>query len=803
MIGEKTHITELRKVQKELESLRERITSADLIKHENVRLRSEIEEATKRERLEPIKYNCQDDQAPNTKDPTKLERSHIDPTEVLVLSTRENERLSVLLKEEKEQSTRLHRANVKLKERCKAYKDQNMRWQNFQDKLKLESAKGKATEHKEQQGEGHSRTPSVSRSPKSFQPKSLSSESDLLVQGPVTRTVKSKFTSIEKAPSSTDRSLSSLMSQYPHQETTGEFQQSVCISSQDSLGATKTNSSETCDESHVETLLPTVLHTGIDGRIEKVDFVSDDESDVPVIVSERSLKRKRRRAHHTPNTIPYQDTRNRLGSVTKPISVKSEQPSSSPSVPAILSMVDHAHDSLDLDEIRDRTFTPRKKRWSKQRLSLSPKDMTSRNSHLITQVDQSTGPLTAGFAALTNSTNRLGSTSNVSRNRTERQSLYNHRAHERQSRLSNERLEAIQNEAVATNQIGNHTQLEKAQSEPVDAIRSQHSLTKPSGVQQLKRAVLQPTTPNTKVFPRTYASETEVKSRICRIQQEPSESRLSYFTEDGENFTPKRFAKFSSRKVSNFDKLMALRAVDMRSRLDHLLKEPSPEKPMLHSAKKASAVSARLRNILQTPNASNTSEMGAGNILPEHEALRSRPLDCLSLYDFRINPSANQGIEYAFNEVVRNQDQRRCMPNCTKPGCCGEKFRKIVEIGGLPTPLKSSLWASSPAQGNNEDENLLEDCLGISRDRISWMSESTKQELLIEAKAKYFANEHGRHRQNHDRASTPPGFWRTDMPTTQEEIMDREKARKEERQKVEERYREAMRVDGRWKFRDE
>jgi hypothetical protein len=41
------------------------------------------------------------------------------------------------------------------------------------------------------------------------------------------------------------------------------------------------------------------------------------------------------------------------------------------------------------------------------------------------------------------------------------------------------------------------------------------------------------------------------------------------------------------------------------------------------------------------------------------------------------------------------------------------------------------------------------------------------------------------------------------MPTTQEVEEDRKAARKMERHKVEEMYREAMRPGGRWTFRDE
>ena len=82
------------------------------------------------------------------------------------------------------------------------------------------------------------------------------------------------------------------------------------------------------------------------------------------------------------------------------------------------------------------------------------------------------------------------------------------------------------------------------------------------------------------------------------------------------------------------------------------------------------------------------------------------------------------------------------------------------------------------------------------------MTEGDKKELLLEAKTKQIAEQYGRHRHAHERPRSPPGFWRTDMPCTQEEEQDRVEARKRVRQMVEERRREAVR-GGMWMFADE
>lgn len=197
---------------------------------------------------------------------------------------------------------------------------------------------------------------------------------------------------------------------------------------------------------------------------------------------------------------------------------------------------------------------------------------------------------------------------------------------------------------------------------------------------------------------------------------------------------------------------------------------------------------------------------------PDHEPLRARPLHRLGPDDFKINPNNAQGLDYAFTEVVRNHDQRRCLPGCTRPSCCGSTFRRLVEIGGLPTPHTSGLWSSSPPKEGNDQKTtqehaearLLKEYLGADHDRrVARMSATERKEVLLDAKTRAFADRHGRHRQAFERRTTPPGFWRADMPSTQELEGDREEARAMERRRVGEMYREAMREGGRWRFRDE
>ncbi|KAK5120141.1 hypothetical protein LTR85_006622 [Meristemomyces frigidus] len=178
-------------------------------------------------------------------------------------------------------------------------------------------------------------------------------------------------------------------------------------------------------------------------------------------------------------------------------------------------------------------------------------------------------------------------------------------------------------------------------------------------------------------------------------------------------------------------------------------------------------------------------------VRPDDEPLRLRSLASLRLEDFKVNPKF-MGADFAFVDTLRGRDQRRCLQGCTKPECCGGAFLQAVEMAGTSGSAKS-------------DAEVLEAYLGPNWQQMVGACPRDKRDgMLKQARMASFANQFGKHRHAFERHSTPPGFWRTDMPTTQEEAADRVKANEMVRQKVEERWREAMRDgDGRWLFRDE
>jgi hypothetical protein len=199
---------------------------------------------------------------------------------------------------------------------------------------------------------------------------------------------------------------------------------------------------------------------------------------------------------------------------------------------------------------------------------------------------------------------------------------------------------------------------------------------------------------------------------------------------------------------------------------------------------------------------SNTSRPGtmARSIFkrPYHalrDSLRSGPPSTLRLEDFKINPRFNGGHDFAFSEVVRGKGDREVLPGCVDMNCCGMQVRALALTHFQTRP-------NTPEQ-RRVDHILLEDYLGDEAFRLMGMSKEEKDELWVEAKMRELANKHGKHRHRFARMKSPPGFWRTDFPDTQEMEADKKLAEEREKEMIQERYKEAMRPGGRWIFRDE
>jgi hypothetical protein len=100
---------------------------------------------------------------------------------------------------------------------------------------------------------------------------------------------------------------------------------------------------------------------------------------------------------------------------------------------------------------------------------------------------------------------------------------------------------------------------------------------------------------------------------------------------------------------------------------------------------------------------------------------------------------------------------------------------------------------------------MLEEYLGDAYDTVvsTQMAPDERAELVLQARTKKIAKESGKHREAYERRKTPPGYWRVDFPSTQEQQRDRERAKEQEIKTVQERWLEAQKKGGRWIFRDE
>ncbi|KAI1345080.1 DNA repair protein endonuclease SAE2/CtIP C-terminus-domain-containing protein [Xylariaceae sp. FL0016] len=170
--------------------------------------------------------------------------------------------------------------------------------------------------------------------------------------------------------------------------------------------------------------------------------------------------------------------------------------------------------------------------------------------------------------------------------------------------------------------------------------------------------------------------------------------------------------------------------------------------------------------------------------------LRGRAKSQLRLDDFKINPEVNEGYDYAFADVVRGKEERASLEGCTKD-CCKRGFRLVA-------------LAARETTSTLDFQSLLETYLGDECYRLATMSQHAKEAMWLEAKIKDLAKKCSKHeRHRFQRVGSPPGFWRVDFPTTQENREDSEEAAKMEAERIEERYREAMRLGGKWIFKDE
>ena len=308
--------------------------------------------------------------------------------------------------------------------------------------------------------------------------------------------------------------------------------------------------------------------------------------------------------------------------------------------------------------------------------------------------------------------------------------------------------------------------------------------------------VLQPITPNSPRRNRTAPPKDSLKARSDPVSKNNLRGAhaIPLLAEDGLEYGVVALATSipPNSKTDVDGTPIEMRRLQAHDRLKDMLSHvPSATPPLSHPRISGNKAKVTPRGTIQRsapqgkPNSTSSTHSHATDTLGLQETrkpLRSRALSHLDLGDFVINPAANQGLDFAYSDVVRNRADRQCLPNCRDPACCGDQFRQLVAIAGFPTPPSPTNLrrTTSPSAVLDADKNM-------SRN----------------AQIDHMLQRFGKHRMAHPRPASPPGFWRADMPTTQEAAADRAAADEVQRVKVAERYREAMRAGGRWKFRDE
>lgn len=597
----------------------------------------------------------------------------------------------------------------------------------------------------------------------------------------------------------------------------------------------------------------------------------------PIIILERSLKRRRSVGGSARNIRVHEDDQRNLGATSR-IPCPKDERSSSPLPATPLLHLNGPHDSLDLDDVGGHLNTPRKRqRIAQERLRSSMMVHSTAVQDSEDMLDdltpaEYTRHLDDEYPAVEGERDKHAS---------EPTGIYKNLPEE----MAETEKKARRDERIARQHAHNdrvYQRLEAAEKgDPIfdpprssspstnDLAQQPHTPDDPREVRQDKPrlaspVILQPRSVNAAVLPRTSDPFSNRKRPCPPSRRDRGAAHVPVLAEDGEGLPSNSDALKAGKRSKDDQKFphgpaeKNPKAPPTHHRLGALLTKPSPEKSLLlleepiaafspdqawtktpvprtvyHSkskdpatprslpatkselkrgpgnksglanfepinatmdrySKSAQAVTKRTKNIpaFRKPPLVDNSEPQ-----PEHEPLRARPIDRLGLLDFKLNPTHSY---YAYDDTVRKHDEKKSLAGCTDrhcPRCKG--LRELVINSGYKTRQKP---------GESEDEadwRLMQDFLGDNRRQLNRMSKKERADLLTEAKVREFANRFGSHRQAYSRPRDAPGTWNADFPTTQEDADDRAAADVMEREKVEERYWEALGQGGKWLFADE
>ncbi|KAH9985294.1 hypothetical protein BJV77DRAFT_1084747 [Russula vinacea] len=149
--------------------------------------------------------------------------------------------------------------------------------------------------------------------------------------------------------------------------------------------------------------------------------------------------------------------------------------------------------------------------------------------------------------------------------------------------------------------------------------------------------------------------------------------------------------------------------------------------------------------------------------------------------EFEIDPAANGGVPFAFDEVVRAQRHRHRLD----AGECEECRGWYAAVGPLPPRLEAPRWSSPPSHPPSSPTLVASE----SAASLCYENSEEKAGELARGKDAYAAGvsahrqEVSRHRAQWERAPTPPGYWDIGFPDTQAVEKINERAEELHRQK--------------------
>lgn len=335
---------------------------------------------------------------------------------------------------------------------------------------------------------------------------------------------------------------------------------------------------------------------------------AEDNGSSPIIVSERSLKRKRPIKMHEDD------------SYSKPPPVKHELPSSSPLIAPSFLRFGGLHDSVDLDDIGGHIDTPRKRR-RKEELRLgssfvSPAAVRDKEVVLDDPTQQNPGGVVSTKDELDKPTESVVSISpnpaanhkgqdNEEQQQESRKALskMQQQAHNKRVR---ERLDAVEQVLIGDayssksssarplgRSVSRRPESPSRRDYPTPATEDHVRPRTAQGdweIEQRRAAlasptILQPTDPNAHILPRTHEKLANRKTSYPPSRRDRGAADVPAVAEDGEgspSFSKQVKVKQIDHKMSS-DK--ASRASDLHNRLGTLLSEPSPTKSLLESTR--------------------------------------------------------------------------------------------------------------------------------------------------------------------------------------------------------------------------